>query len=173
MGQEREERGVGLPEDDLDGGALATPHLADEPPRATERTDPEGRALRRFIGGDPLGKSGHDLVGPERGAIVELHVRAESKSPDEPVAGDRPRRREGGLDIASLAECDEPLVEKPHRQELGRSGRLRRVKTRGDPRHADVEIARRCRAGEAGKHQQRNERGEERRAPWLPGAPPP
>jgi hypothetical protein len=49
---------------------------------------------------------------------VKLDVLAEPESPDEAVAGNGPRRREGGLDVAAIAERDETFVEKAHGHEL-------------------------------------------------------
>ena len=134
MGQEREQRGVRLSHDDLDRRALTASHLPDDPRRAAEGPDPGGRSGRRLVGGDPLGKRRDDLIGPERRAVVKLDVLAQPEGPDQPVAGDGPRRRERGLDVASLPEGDQPLVEQAHRQELGRRRGLRRVQIAGTRR---------------------------------------
>ncbi len=160
MSQERQERRVRLSHDDLDRRALTAPHLPDDPLRATKGTDPGGGAGRRLVGGDALGEGGDDLVGAERGAVVKLDVLAEPEGPDQPVAGDGPRRRERRLDVAALPEGDQPLVEKAHRQELGRSRRVRRVETRGNAPHADVELSGRRRERRGGDGAQRGERHE-------------
>jgi hypothetical protein len=53
--EEREQRRVRLREHDLDRPALGALHLADDSGRAAKRADPRGGAVRRFVGGDPLG----------------------------------------------------------------------------------------------------------------------
>jgi hypothetical protein len=173
MGQEREQRRVWLPHDDLDRRALTASHLPDDPPRAAEGTDPGGRAVRGLVGGDPFGEGRDDLIGPERGAVVKQDILAEPEGPDQPVAGDGPRRRESGLDVASLAECDQALVEQAHRQELGRRRGLRRIETRRNVEHADVKLGGRRRAGEAGDGEQYDEADKDCRARRTPGTPTP
>ena len=143
VSQEREERRVRLRDDDLDRRSLAAAHLADDPGRAAERADPGGRACPAARRRDPLGEGCDNLVGPERRAVVQLHVLAEPERPHEPVARHGPRRRERGLDVAAIAECDQALVEEANREELGRIARVRRVEGRREARHADVELARR------------------------------
>jgi hypothetical protein len=101
---------------------------------------------------------------------VELDVRAKPEGPDEPVSGDGPRGGEGGLDVASLAERNEALIEEPHRHQLGRRRRVRGVETRRDARNADVEIAGR-RRDDVRDGEQQDDGDEERRAHWATTAP--
>jgi hypothetical protein len=158
MGQQREHRRVRLPEDDLDRRAVAPAHFADDPACSPERPKPAWRALRGLVGGDAFTQCRENLVGPERGAIVKLDVLAKPEGPHESVARDAPACREGGLDVASITERNEALVDEPHRHELCWGRRARRVETRGDSRHADVELTGWGRYGKARDGEQHAER---------------
>jgi hypothetical protein len=84
---------------------------------------------------------------------------AKPEGPHESVARDAPACREGGLDVASITERNEALVDEPHRHELRGGRRARGVEIRGDSWHADVELTGRGRYGKACDDYQRAERG--------------
>ena len=85
MGEDREQRGVWLRQQDLDGTAVAAPDLPDETTRAAERANPRGRARGRLVRGNSLGERGDDVVEPEDGAVVKLDVRTQPEAPEGPA----------------------------------------------------------------------------------------
>ena len=116
MREHREERRVGLDQQELHRPAVGGLHRTHDTRQATEERGPDdgrGRGLGTEL---PLEACGH-VRGRQQRAVVESHPVAEQERPDETVAPDAPADRERRLDVGRALAVSDECVEQLMRDE--------------------------------------------------------